>query len=574
MIDIFVLDDKYKKSSIVDLYESMIWTERYLDEGDFEIQLSKKQFDRFDLKIDQCLSIDDSSRVMIIRTITEKDEDSDTVLVSGPSLERVLQERVLKEALTHRKPGELPTVNSGLGITSSAVHYQNSTNATVVPQGTWVTTKPTTPTDQFLWVRVRTVFADGATDNSYRVIYENESPGTPESVTTLYVDSTSQATTSKTWIKEFPTGSGLGNYIWRKVITKYSNETRVTYQASSKGSATGVSSGSNYLHIAYSDNSIGKASFSHEWPTGRGYIGTYTDSVAADSEDPKAYSWRHITGQYDPVWIIKEKPHTLAELLYEYICVQGALDLKDRLLPRANTPHIPSTVDFPDFDIELTVGGEVLQTPIHDICEMFDLGYRMGINPNEDGIYFEVYSGNERTGDQNVFPPVIFSPQLNNINGTSELKSNEEYRNVAYVHSYLGITKVYPEGSTENEQGLDRRIIFVDGSEVSAEDDKPLELIEKLGRDALREASATHEIDGNIPTRVDSEFDTGDIVEMRTAEGTTNKMRVTERIIVCDDQGKRIYPTLATKQLITPGTWDSWEANVSWDDAYGTWDNW
>lgn len=573
MIDIYVLDDEYKRSRVIDIYESLIWTERFNTKGDFELNLSKEQAQRFGIKEGEGLSIDDSTRIMVIHTIVEKDDDEDYVTVSGPAFEKVLGERVLKEALIQRKPGDIPKPNTGEGITSSTVMFQTAKATNSVPQGAWSATKPATiPEGQVLWVRVATNFTNGATDMQYRVIYDKD-PGKVESSSVSYVDSTSQSSTSKTWSSSVPTGSGLGQYIWRAETTKYTNgESRVVYQSSSKGSLNGTSiSGGQYLHIAFADSVNGGTSFNREWVTGRLYIGTYKDTVQAGSSDKDSYTWRSISEEFNPDWVVKDTPQAIANMFYEHICIQGVLDPNDRILPRADSPYLPGTIPFPTDPVEVSVSATLLISIIEEICDSYDLGYRMGLNSDSEGVYFEIYSGNRRTSDQYDLDPVIFSPQLNNLSGISEVTSTKEYRNVAYVSSYLGITKVYPEEGDQNIIGLKRRVLLVDGSKVSEEDKNPLDTIEKLGREELRKAAAERTLDGNIPENVDARYETGDIVEMRSAEGLTNEMRVTERIIVCDKEGKRVYPTLTTSKLIVPGTWDSWEANVTWDEAYGTW---
>lgn len=51
-----------------------------------------------------------------------------------------------------------------------------------------------------------------------------------------------------------------------------------------------------YFHVAYATNSTGTTGFSTTDPTGRTYIGTYTDYVAVDSTDPAVYAWQLVQG--------------------------------------------------------------------------------------------------------------------------------------------------------------------------------------------------------------------------------------------------------------------------------------
>lgn len=52
----------------------------------------------------------------------------------------------------------------------------------------------------------------------------------------------------------------------------------------------------SYLHIAYATASDGSAGFSVSDPTGKTYLGTYTDFTSADSTTPSKYSWAKFQG--------------------------------------------------------------------------------------------------------------------------------------------------------------------------------------------------------------------------------------------------------------------------------------
>ena len=58
----------------------------------------------------------------------------------------------------------------------------------------------------------------------------------------------------------------------------------------------GVDGKTSYLHIAYATNAKGTEGFSVSDPTGKTYIGQYTDFTADDSTDPTKYSWTLIKG--------------------------------------------------------------------------------------------------------------------------------------------------------------------------------------------------------------------------------------------------------------------------------------
>ncbi|AKU35406.1 phage tail assembly [Lacticaseibacillus paracasei] len=55
-----------------------------------------------------------------------------------------------------------------------------------------------------------------------------------------------------------------------------------------------------YFHIAYADSSDGRTNFSLDTPGSRKYIGSYTDFMQADSNNPALYSWQLVQGPQGP----------------------------------------------------------------------------------------------------------------------------------------------------------------------------------------------------------------------------------------------------------------------------------
>lgn len=60
--------------------------------------------------------------------------------------------------------------------------------------------------------------------------------------------------------------------------------------------APGANGQASYVHIAYANNASGTLDFSVSDPTGRTYIGVYTDFTLADSTNPASYTWSLIKG--------------------------------------------------------------------------------------------------------------------------------------------------------------------------------------------------------------------------------------------------------------------------------------
>lgn len=96
-MDLLVLNKNLDVVAIVDVYESIIWTERYYEYGDFELYTAMTQDILNHIKTDNYIQRVGSDRVMIIEEI-RIDTDSDTgnhITVTGRSLESILDRRVV-----------------------------------------------------------------------------------------------------------------------------------------------------------------------------------------------------------------------------------------------------------------------------------------------------------------------------------------------------------------------------------------------------------------------------------------------------------------------------------------------
>lgn len=92
-----VLNDKFELISIVDAYESFIWTDRYNDCGDFEMYfpMNISLIDIF--KETNYLWLEESEHTMMIENVTidSDTEDGSHLIVTGRSLESMLERRII-----------------------------------------------------------------------------------------------------------------------------------------------------------------------------------------------------------------------------------------------------------------------------------------------------------------------------------------------------------------------------------------------------------------------------------------------------------------------------------------------
>lgn len=96
-MDLFVLDQNLEAIAIVDTYNSLIWTDRYQECGDFELyrSISKELLEY--IKQDYYLVNNESEHTMIIEKllINSDPEEGNHITVTGRSLESILERRII-----------------------------------------------------------------------------------------------------------------------------------------------------------------------------------------------------------------------------------------------------------------------------------------------------------------------------------------------------------------------------------------------------------------------------------------------------------------------------------------------
>lgn len=218
---------------------------------------------------------------------------------------------------------------------------------------------------------------------------------------------------------------------------------------------------------------------------------------------------------------------------------------------------------------------------VKDIAKNYGLGFRIYKGPqSNDYIYYNTYSGSDRSLGQTAIPPVIFSFDLENLNSLSILKSVEKQFYGCYVFSKYGFDAVYVNDYDESTPaGLNRSIFSIDVTEpdeLTTDPQRQAYRIQK-GIEALVSAQDIFVIDGEISQNSQYIYGTdyflGDLVDMRDDTGAINRMRVTEQIFTDDSNGEKAYPTLASEMLIAPGTWAALGATLTWPNAVGEWDD-
>jgi hypothetical protein len=207
---------------------------------------------------------------------------------------------------------------------------------------------------------------------------------------------------------------------------------------------------------------------------------------------------------------------------------------------------------------------------IAQICSTYNLGFRLLREYDTSNLWFDIYSGSDRTTGQSTLAPVVFAPGLDNLENTKELTIVENAKNVAYVFSPAGFEMVYPEDVDPDVEGFERRVLVVNASDITSENPDVSAALIQRGKEELAKNRTYQAFDGEISQnssyKYGIHYNLGDLIEMRNEDGIANNMRVTEQIFVSDKEGERAYPTLTLNVFINTGSWLSWMKDKTWLD--------
>lgn len=281
-------------------------------------------------------------------------------------------------------------------------------------------------------------------------------------------------------------------------------------------------------------------------------------------------------------WVFENvTPGNIMRTIFDEICVQGRLNHKD-ILPHINDVNSPGTLYKPS-DILEAGPVEKLELPVASIEETFQtiietnpgLGYRMYRDPSEGGrLYFDVYSGNDRTLTQSTNDAVVFSIPWGSLDTTSDFDSIREYYNVCYIFGKYG-TATVTEG---DPTGFDRKVLYLTVTDEYTDNltgTRLAKYLEQKGREALAEAKRIALFDGEVPKtamyQYFVDYNLGDLVDLMGEDGNGARMRITGNVTTSDNEGVKSYPTFEMVDHISPDTWSGQIEGQIWETMPGVW---
>lgn len=167
---------------------------------------------------------------------------------------------------------------------------------------------------------------------------------------------------------------------------------------------------------------------------------------------------------------------------------------------------------------------------------------------------FDVYESRNLTAGQTVLPPVIFSPEFDNVGPQELVDSIIGYGNYAIVAGQgEGVEREITEIGSD-ATGLDKHVIFVDARDVEDSDDLPARGKTKLS-EHKKVTSFQSEVLDLGPFEYENDWNVGDIVAVQNKDwGITMDARITEVTEIYEPNGFKLnvtfgntFPTLSQK---------------------------
>lgn len=201
-------------------------------------------------------------------------------------------------------------------------------------------------------------------------------------------------------------------------------------------------------------------------------------------------------------------------------------------------------------EINCQYTGKNLGETIEAMCKNYNLGWDILLNLEEKKMYFIIYSGTDRSYNQEAEPWVVFSEDYENVVTTDYLADKSTFLNVVKVAGEgEGLERKYKEvGSAE---GLNRFEGFVDARDLSTNEGEITEeeyytQLEERGQQNLSENTLKQEFEGEVVDFTNvygKDYYLGDIVEVKNKYGIEVVARITEVIESEDESGCYTIPT-------------------------------
>lgn len=186
-------------------------------------------------------------------------------------------------------------------------------------------------------------------------------------------------------------------------------------------------------------------------------------------------------------WLLNGTPGWVLRTIFNTICRNNTV------FPNDNIPYLQAGTIMPSSSnaepteiIEYEVPPDSVLQIFLDLCDKYSLGFRLVHQFDEPKLYFDVYTGNDRTTYQTTRSAVVFSSEMNNIKNTSELTTINEEKNIAYVYHDFRFEQVVSDNVKSGITGFDRKVLYLDVNDIKLPE-RPYEIPDDQ-KDAIKAA--------------------------------------------------------------------------------------
>lgn len=200
---------------------------------------------------------------------------------------------------------------------------------------------------------------------------------------------------------------------------------------------------------------------------------------------------------------------------------------------------------------ELQLFSDNIADWLENVCTQYNYGWDIYISGGK--YVFNLYKGTDRTYNQTAVPPVVFSPEFDNLYSSTYSHNQDNYVNAALVGGEGdGTDKRTTTIGTAT--GLERYEGYIDGSSVSSNGeiitvDTYLNLLKSYGEEEIKQFQKTQTFEGQIEPngmyKLNVDYFLGDVVQIENEKGIQATPRITEIIYSEDSNGVNIVPTFS-----------------------------
>lgn len=202
-------------------------------------------------------------------------------------------------------------------------------------------------------------------------------------------------------------------------------------------------------------------------------------------------------------------------------------------------------------EIEVQLFGENIADWLVEVCKTYSFGWDVYIDSGK--FIFELYKGTDRTYNQTDVPPVVFSPEFDNLLSSSYSYNKERYQNAALVGGE-GEGTDQRTATVGTAEGLERFEAYIDGGSVSSNGEiitveTYTKMLEEYGRTQLDQTAFTQNFSGEIEPdgmyQINKDYFLGDLVQIENESGIKATPRIIEIIYADDENGSSVIPTFS-----------------------------